>query len=384
MRLLHRYLFFSILGTVILSVALFVFVLLAGNVIRDVLSLLASGRLSWGMFLELILLIIPYIVAYALPLGMLTGILIVLGRLSSQQEVTAMKAAGLNLYHLSVPIFAIAFLGMILSVFINNYHSPKAKREYRNTLATVIRDNPVNFLETRTFIDAFPGYVIYVGDREGSELHDFWIWELDEAQRARNFIRANKGRFDYDEQDDAIVLTLLGAVGEKRRDEDLEDLSDQTLPLLHFNEWSVRLSLEEILGSIGKRKKLSTLTLDELLEVRKEALAELNAAHTPQAIEAARTRVVEIQLQIQKNLSMAFSVFSLVLIGIPLGIKVGRKESYANLALALALALVFYLLMIVFTWLEKQPALRPDILIWVPNIIFQGAGLVLLSRANRH
>ena len=384
MRLLHRYLFFSILGTVILSVALFVFVLLAGNVIRDVLSLLASGRLSWGMFLELILLIIPYIVAYALPLGMLTGILIVLGRLSSQQEVTAMKAAGLNLYHLSVPIFAIAFLGMILSVFINNYHSPKAKREYRNTLATVIRDNPVNFLETRTFIDAFPGYVIYVGDREGSELHDFWIWELDEAQRARNFIRANKGRFDYDEQDDAIVLTLLGAVGEKRRDEDLEDLSDQTLPLLHFNEWSVRLSLEEILGSIGKRKKLSTLTLDELLEVRKEALAELNAAHTPQAIEAARTRVVEIQLQIQKNLSMAFSVFSLVLIGIPLGIKVGRKESYANLALALALALVFYLLMIVFTWLEKQPALRPDILIWLPNIIFQSAGLVLLSRANRH
>lgn len=388
MRLLYRYLFRSVLGAVVLSVALFVFVLLAGNVIRDVLSLLAGGRLSLGMFMELMFLLIPYIVAYALPLGMLTGVLIVLGRLSSQQEVTAIKAAGLSLYHISVPIFAVAFLGMILSVYINGYHAPNAKREYRNRLATIVRDNPINFIQTQTFIDEFPGYIIYVGDREGSELRDFWIWELDKAQRVRIFIRAHKGHFSYDEQDDSIVLTLLEGIGEKRRDEDPENFRDETLPTLSFNELSIRLPLEQILGSIGKRKKLSTFTLGELFQARSAARAEWNASvalpDTPESIEKAWTQLIRIQLQIQKNLSMAFSIFSLVLVGIPLGVKVGRKESFANLALALALALVFYALTVAFTWLEKHPAVRPDLLIWLPNILFQGAGLILLLRANRY
>ena len=80
---------------------------------------------------------------------------------------------------------------------------------------------------------------------------------------------------------------------------------------------------------------------------------------------------------------MAISVLSLGLIAIPLGIKVGQKETYANVALALALALFFYFLMIVVGWLGARPELRPELLIWLPNLVFQGAGLAFLVRENR-
>jgi len=81
---------------------------------------------------------------------------------------------------------------------------------------------------------------------------------------------------------------------------------------------------------------------------------------------------------------MSFSIFSLAVFAIPLAIQVGRKETYANLGIALVIAMTYYFLMIVVSWLEGNVALRPDILMWVPNIIFQSIGFYLIRRANRH
>ena len=77
-------------------------------------------------------------------------------------------------------------------------------------------------------------------------------------------------------------------------------------------------------------------------------------------------------------------MFSLAIFGVPLAIRVGRKESYANLGIALVIAMTFYFLLIAVSWLEGYTALRPDLLIWLPNIIFQAVGMWMLQRANRH
>jgi lipopolysaccharide export system permease protein len=71
---------------------------------------------------------------------------------------------------------------------------------------------------------------------------------------------------------------------------------------------------------------------------------------------------------------------SFTFLAIPLGIKVGRSESYANFMLALGLALVYYLGIIIIGWLEKNPSLRPDLLIWIPNLIFQALGFYFFNK----
>ena len=93
---------------------------------------------------------------------------------------------------------------------------------------------------------------------------------------------------------------------------------------------------------------------------------------------------MKVQMHMQKGFAMAFSVFSLAIFGIPLAIQVGRKETYANLAIALVIAMTYYFLIIVVSWLEGNLAMRPDILIWLPNIIFQSVGFYLIQKANRH
>lgn len=80
---------------------------------------------------------------------------------------------------------------------------------------------------------------------------------------------------------------------------------------------------------------------------------------------------------------MAFSIFSMVVLAVPLGIKASRSETFANVAIALALAMSYYMMIVVISWLEKYPHMRPDLLIWLPNIIFQAAGCVLIWRSSK-
>ena len=81
------------------------------------------------------------------------------------------------------------------------------------------------------------------------------------------------------------------------------------------------------------------------------------------------------------NLSLA--VFAFAWVAVPLGIKVSRRETSANLGLALGLVLSYYLLTLVVKTLDRRPELRPDLLLWVPNLAFIALGLWLFSRIDR-
>lgn len=379
MRLLHRYIFRQVLVACILALALFVFVLVAGNAIRQIIGLFAGGRLSLGEFLYFIGLLIPGVAAYALPLGLLTGILLVLGRLSAQNEIQAMKSAGISLYTIASPILLIALLGSAFSLWVTFQHGPRANVAFREGLADIVRNDPLRFIQPGVFVTEFPGYVIYAGERDGADLRNFWIWELDDTGRASILLRAVRGNFFYDETGDALVLTVFNGTAERRPSDDPENFRTLDAATLGFEEWTIRLSLESILGSQHYSKKLAFMTLGELREQR--AMFLLNQGNLPP--EVALRGQIAAQMQIQKNFATSLSILSLALVAIPLGIKASRTETLANLALALALAMVYYMAIIFISYLEAHPRMRPDLLIWLPNIAFQSLGFILLSRANR-
>ena len=108
MGTINKYIFKQVAMAAFMTVALFVFVLVLGNVIKEVMGELAAGRLSVSTFIYIVALIIPGVIPYALPLGMLTGILLVFGRMSAQSEVVAMKACGRSIYSMAAPVFFLA------------------------------------------------------------------------------------------------------------------------------------------------------------------------------------------------------------------------------------------------------------------------------------
>jgi len=358
-------------------VALFIFVLVAGNALRETLGMLASGQLTPALFAYLMAILIPGVIPYALPLGLLFATLLVLGRMSAQSEILALKAAGISLWRIAASILLLAMLGTGLALVISFYYAPLADTAYRNVLSNIVRHDPIRFIQPRTFIKDFPGFVIFVDSREGDTLQDFYIWELNEKRQVRNFVKAERGSFAYAEAEDAIILTLQDGTGERRKSSDPENLQEN-IPVASFETLALRLPLERILGGAQTERKLAFMTLGELLH-RRAVLGKEDLS-----ADVAFARRIEIQTAIQKKIAFSFSVLSLCMFAIPLGIKASRSETYANLGIALGLALTYFLLTILISWTEKHPMMRPDLLIWLPNFLFQAIGLYLLHRTNRH
>ncbi len=372
MGTLNKFIFKQVATATFMTVALFVFVLVLGNVVKEVMGDLSAGRLSLSFFFYIVALIIPGVVPYALPLGMLTGILLVFGRMSAQSEVVAIKACGRSIYSMAAPVFLLAIVASIFSVAINFYYAPVANYAYKSSLKNLIRSNPLQLIYPGAFIRDFPGYVMYSDKSDGEKLLNFRLWEIGRNGNPPVFIQSKSALLTYDDLSDEIVLRLKDVWGELKGER-----------YTYGSELEIKLPLDRIIGSFdGHKTKLKLMTFGELLKAR----TSWHRGADPSTLSEGqkfRDRI-DVQVQIQKNFAMAFSIFSMVLLAVPLGIKASRTETFANLAIALALALSYYLLIVVISWMEKYPSLRPDLLIWIPNLIFQGSGCFLIWKSSKH
>jgi lipopolysaccharide export system permease protein len=387
-NLLHRYIFKQVVAATAMAVVLFAFVLVLGNVMREVLDLLASGKLDLAMFGYLLLLLIPGVVPYALPLGLLTAVLLVVGRLCAQREYTAMRAAGLSLWSLAAPILLASCLGVVLCLFINFYYAPAADHAFKSALGNLARRNPVRLFQPGAYVRDFRQFVIHVGGRQGDVLEDVSLWHLDEQGRVVLWAHGRQGRVDYDAATDQLSLLLQDGEGLQYKTSDPEDMQGINVGAFVFKEHEggipsnehegrYQLSLSDLVGAPQSFSKLSLLTLGELLEKRDQPPPNV-ANPTPKDV--ARWRM-DVQMQIQRDFAGAFSVLALGLLGLPLSLRIGRSENFINLALALGLALVYYFLLFSISLLRNHPEYRPDLLLWLPNFIFEALGVWLLYRA---
>lgn len=379
MKLLHRHIFANVALTCLASVGLFAFVLMIGNALKDLLGYVLAGQIETATFLRLMLLLIPFVVSYALPMGILTGVLLVLGRMSSDRELTAIRAAGVSVAGISAPIFFFALLGSALSLLVNFQFMPAARTAYQRELAQAVRQNPLSFIVPKTFIRDFPGIVLYVGEKKNDDtLRDFWLWEVDPQGRVKRFARADVGHLRYDEAANKLVLTLERAQAEQRDEKDPENFA-VVRSAAAWERATFDLPLDRVTGARTVRTKLKWQTYDQLLaEWRRLEQPDPNVPRADR-----ERQQMKVQITIQEKASMAFSVLSFALVAVPLGIKVSRKETSANLGIALLLAMGYYFATVVAGWFDNKPELRPDLLMWLPNLAFQALGIWMFRKVDR-
>lgn len=368
---IQRYLFSQLLTSVLMSVGLFVTVLIVGNAIKDVFDLLASGFLSYGTFFKVMLRLVPSVIAYALPLGVLTGVLLTLGRLSAQMEIVAMRSVGLSYWHITYPVFIIGAVCSLGALSANLYYAPRALKYYRESLEHLARTHPTHFLQPHTFVHKFPGYIFYIADDPADPiLNNFWIWELDAGGQPHMLVRAKSGTFTHDKARDALCLTLHNGSAEHQT----YDTATAMPFTMTFDTSNIELPLDQIFGPArGGYRKLGHMDCFALYQALKEA----------EQIQNTQQRTLQklrIRLEFNKNVSMALAVVILSLIAVPIGVRFSRAETFFSIGLAVTLGLTYYLSVIIFSWLEMYPSLRPDLLVWLPNALFLTATLYLFTR----
>lgn len=377
MNLIHRHIFANVALTCGGAVGLFAFVLMLANALRDLLGYLLKGQIELDTFLRLVGMLVPFVISYALPMGILTGILLVLGRMSSDREITALRSSGLSVAWLSAPILCFALLGVVLTGFVNLQFMPAARVAYHRELAGAVQRNPLSFIAPKTFIQDFPGLVIYVGEKKADRLKDIWIWQLDKQQRVISSGRASTGYVQYDEAKTKLTLSLDHLQVEAHDRADPEDPAK-----IHSggatDHATFDLMLDKLTGQQMVNVKPKWLTFSQLME-QWRSLGQPDPALSDRERELQRMR---LQITLHEKFAMAFSVLSFAIVAVPLGLTVSRKETSANLGLGLLLAMGYYFGTIAVGWLDNHPALRPDLLMWLPNLAFQSLGLWMFYKVD--
>ncbi|MDR1401930.1 MAG: LptF/LptG family permease [Puniceicoccales bacterium] len=375
-----RCVFFETVIVCAIVVAGFVGILLAANVMRDILEWVAIGRLTLWDVAKMLWILMPSSISYSLPLGMLTGILIVIGRMSSQNEIVAMKSAGIGLCQITRPIFLLSAVCTLFSGYINLCYAPNSVSKYRDSFRNAVRKNPMRFITPKIFNDYFREYTIYVDSLSNGRFNDMKIWQFDSANSQNMYISAKSGEIDFDEQANVFLLKLNDGSVEKFT-AGAASSDARTSQTIAFQNIFVNLSADDLVGAAsGGVKKLRHMTLTELLEAKRELNSRKNAL-SPVDIRHGKNL---INLQISSNVANAAGILIMTLLAISLGMKTNRSDAALNTSIALILCFGYYFTMAIFSLVGENISLRPDILIWVPNIVLLVLGFSLFHRVLQH
>jgi lipopolysaccharide export system permease protein len=388
LKTLHGYLTRQVLATLVMTVAVCTFVLLISNVLKEIIGLLLTGQVGFLTILAAIGLLIPFVLVFALPMGLLTATLLVFGRFSADNELTAARASGISLVSLISPVLGLSLLLSGLCAWINMEVAPQCRVAYKKLLFSVAMTRTSMFLPEQTYIKDFTNRIVYVESVQGTNLKGILIFNF-EGDEKRSYIRASEGKLHIDRQKNTLSVELMDAwwVGSvEGRDtpepvysaqlsyttnsffgKDAEErvkLTDMSIGQL----WAEQRSLEKAMRDPGSLEKMQREELEAKLKTLQQQRDELT---------------LPIKVQIHRQFSFSFACIGFTLIGIPLGIRAHRRETLFGVGMALILVLVYYSFFILGQSLETRPELFPYLLLWLPNFIFQALGGVLLWRANR-
>ncbi|MBO4715830.1 MAG: LptF/LptG family permease [Verrucomicrobia bacterium] len=386
MKTLHLYLLRQCLATLCMTVMVFTFVLIAGNLLKEVLGLLVSGQVSLFLVIKSLLLLIPWVMAFALPISMLMSGLMVFGRFSADQEYTAARSAGISLLSLVTPVLALALLMTGVCAWFNLQISPSSRVAYKQIFADQL-NNLATFIPEGRYIDFTDEFVLYVSKTRGNNLFNIRFYQFAKGHKMLD-VFAKSGRLIHEEGsntlrlvlNEARVLTRIsGAEDILEEVESADKKPDSGEKAASFeNEW-LPLYLEEY------------ETEDIPLNIRTRRTADISDMTLPQmlaGLKEAREKGMDIRpyiKEIHHQTAFSFACISFILVAIPLSLKTQRRETNISLAMALIVLLVYYSFFILGDALVEtsDPALHLWLLYWIPNFLFQGTGLFLLWKANR-
>ena len=163
MRIIDRYVIREIIPPFLIALLVFTFILIIPFIIDLAEQMIAKG-VPWTTLLKLMATLVPGVAALTIPMALLIGILVAMGRLSADREVVVLMACGVSPYRLLQPILFVGVVCWGLSSWVMLKAMPDANQTFREISQKIVMDRAEGEVRPRVFFEDFPNLVLYVNE----------------------------------------------------------------------------------------------------------------------------------------------------------------------------------------------------------------------------
>lgn len=362
LSLINKYIFKEFVPSFAVNVMIFTFIFLMAELIQ-ITNWIVNYNINLSTILWMIFYQTPYFLIFVIPLSIMITVLLTFLKLSSQNEILAMRSGGISIYALLTPVGLFCLIGFVLTGFMTFYGQAWGRMALRELTIQVLSENVDIGLKERTFDDSFNGVTLYVNEINVSDksLVDVFIEDNRQPNRV-NTVIAPRGIIFNDPNNATAHLRLFnGSIHQT-------DLNEKTAHAIHFDTYEISLDTRRSADRIkSKAKRPKEMSMGELHRFVRDA-------------DNKDGRYYSMLLELQRRLSIPFGCFVLGLIAVPLGVQARSTKRSFGLVLGLLFFLIYNLLLSLGKVYGETGLYPPQIGMWLPNVIIGGLGIYFLIR----
>lgn len=344
--------------------ALFVLtiILAAGNIIQTADMVMNKG-VSIGQVSKVFLYFLPYVLIFTIPISVLAAVLLGFGRLSGDNELTAIRSSGISLNRVIFPVIVCGILISLANVPLNDRILPESEFAARKLLQKIGMKNPSALIEPGIFIKGFQDYVVFVHNKKGEILEDVRIYQPREGQATRTIV-ARTGRIIPLPGEKGVRLELFNGMADEISPESPDEFYK-----ISFQNYQMTLNLDKVVDVDSIQKKAREKSIRELTRDIEEMGSSLD--------------IVPLRVELHKKLALSFSNLVFVLIGVPLAITTHRREKFVGFGMSIVLFLVYWGIMLSGIALAIKGSIPAWAGVWSANMILAALGIFLFLKLLR-
>jgi LPS export ABC transporter permease LptF/LPS export ABC transporter permease LptG len=357
MRLLDKYIGREVGSHAILGLAVFTFVFFVPQLVR-LMDLVV--RHSGGVFTVALIFLcsLTPVLAFTIPMAVLVGVLIGLGRLSADSEIVALHASGISLRRLLVPIGFVALGCSLATLILTFWLSPAAIRTLQSLEARLLLTQAPYAIQPRVFNEQIPHYILYVQDVEAAATRWHGVFLASSGQAASsNVTIAQSAQVVADPENNKFELHLgSGSTHE------YDPRAPQHYNVTTFGQSEIPV---EISSPVAGPKNVAVSDSER-------SISELLAEKGP--------RWRDARVEFHRRIAFPAACLVFALLGVPIGVRPRRGGRAAGLILTLVLIGGYYFLFVTGAHMAQQGSVAPWAGIWAGNIAGLILGLIFLRR----
>lgn len=361
LSIINRYIFREFFSPFIISLFFLTFVFLMMR-IPEITNKVVNFNADISSILLLMAYMLPRFMEFTIPMSVMIAILLTFMRMSGENELIALKGAGVSLYSLLPPVLIFSLAGVVLTSMVTVAGVPWGRLSLKKKTLELARSNMDMALQERQFNSELENVMIYISqvDMKTKKLTDVFI----EDRRTKGVVSISIAPFGELIRSEGAIYTIRlfdGVINQVNEDEG-------SVNHIRFGNYDINIDLNDTTkGEVQIAKRLSEESLTDLIRLIK------TGGPDDKLLRSAL-------MQLHEKFSIPFACLSLGLLAFPLGVQSNSLQKSSGFGLGVFFFLLYYFFLAAGWSAGETGYFPPGLAMWLPDIIMGCAGIFLLVR----